>query len=103
MIRIMVEPQAFRVDLGPLATVHFFNVVQVQNCNICELVAYSVIRSALKFEVKTNGQMVLNKNAKPSAIALLNAHRGTALKPKAKTAEVYALFCEHFGPYLPQG
>ena len=74
-----------------------------ENCNVCELVAYSVIRSALKFEVKTNGQMVLNKNAKPSAIALLNAHRGTNLKPKAKTAEVYALFCEHFGPYLPQG
>jgi hypothetical protein len=74
-----------------------------ENCNICELVAYSVIRSALKFEVKTNGQMVLNKNAKASAIALLNAHRGTALKPKAKAPEVYALFCEHFGPYLPQG
>jgi hypothetical protein len=45
--------------------------------------------------------MVLNKNAKASAIALLNAHRGTALKPKAKVSEVYALFCENFGPYLP--
>lgn len=72
-----------------------------ENCNPCELVAYSVIRSALKFEVQTQGRLVINKNAKASAIALLNAHRGTGLKPKAKASEVYALFCEHFGPYLP--
>jgi hypothetical protein len=72
-----------------------------ENCNPPELFLYVAVRSALKFEVKTEGRMVLNKNAKASAITLLNAYRGTSLKPKAKVTEVYALFCEHFGPHLP--
>jgi hypothetical protein len=72
-----------------------------ENCNPPELFLYVAVRSALKFEVQTEGRMVINKNAKASAITLLNAYRGTNLKPRAKASEVYALFCEHFGPFLP--
>lgn len=73
-----------------------------QNCSVTELFLYSATRVYLKTEVRSEGHLVMSKNARPNAITLLNAHAGTSLKKSAKAKEVLDLFDLHFGQYLPQ-
>lgn len=72
-----------------------------ENCNAPQMFLYISVRTALRLEARTNGQMVVNRNAKDAAKTLLAAHRGVTMKPRAKAAEVLAEFEKHFGPNLP--
>jgi hypothetical protein len=72
-----------------------------ENCNPPQMFLYIAVRSALRIEARTNGAMVVNRNAKDSAKTLLEAHRGIKMKPRAKAVEILAEFEKHFAPHLP--
>jgi hypothetical protein len=67
-----------------------------ENCNDCELFAYRAIRVALRAEAMVGLKM--NPNTRKSAIALLNAHRGTNLAPRTPVKAVWEAFDLHFPP-----
>lgn len=67
-----------------------------ESCNPCELFAYRACRIALRAEALTGLKM--NANTRKWAIAVLNAHRGLTLGPKANAKAVWEAFDLHFPP-----